>query len=219
MLVDTRYPLLAQNADGSVLAMLHSVLKTIEVKTRATSGDLEKAARNAHAMHALGSQITLSEENDEPKFQIYTELFCYRIRTKLSTFLAKYMVYGFPVKDDPFDAFVLRLQESDCPPDAVVGATLHYEPLVDDEEKVEFGADWMPTYLFQYNPLSDLFYRTTQDAYYTLADRNFSFLDIGQHLMEYMSWSTYRGDQAKREREGAEHALLRDTPSEQSSHQ
>src|SRR5690348_16323946 len=34
LLVDARYPLIAQQLDGSVIAMMHSVIGVIEVKTR-----------------------------------------------------------------------------------------------------------------------------------------------------------------------------------------
>jgi hypothetical protein len=44
-----------------------------------------------------------------------------------------------------------------------------------------------------------------QGAYYFgLALRDFSFGDIGRHFMEYMSWSTYGGDEMKRLREERE---------------
>jgi hypothetical protein len=62
VLVDARYPLLAQNTDGSVLVMLHSVLTTIEVKTRATSIDVVKSLDNARIIHELAGQIELEDE-------------------------------------------------------------------------------------------------------------------------------------------------------------
>jgi len=69
--VDARYPLLAQNIDGSVLVMLHSVLSTIEVKTRATSADVIKALDNARIIRELGSQIELDDEDGEEKKFFY----------------------------------------------------------------------------------------------------------------------------------------------------
>ena len=44
MALDSRYPLIAENLDGSVLAMLHSVIQTIEVKTNLTSTDVKQVA-------------------------------------------------------------------------------------------------------------------------------------------------------------------------------
>jgi len=57
MILDARYPLLAENADGSVLAMLHSVIKTIEVKTRITTRDISKAWKDAIEIMGLASEI------------------------------------------------------------------------------------------------------------------------------------------------------------------
>lgn len=42
MIIDTRYPFLSVNLDGSVLAMLHSVIHTIELKTNLISSDIKK---------------------------------------------------------------------------------------------------------------------------------------------------------------------------------
>lgn len=44
MILDSRYPLLAENLDGSVLVMLHSVVEAIEIKTNLTSTELKKVA-------------------------------------------------------------------------------------------------------------------------------------------------------------------------------
>ena len=42
MILDSRYPLLSENSDGSVLAMLHSVVGTIECRTRIKAAGVEK---------------------------------------------------------------------------------------------------------------------------------------------------------------------------------
>jgi hypothetical protein len=42
MLVDSRYPYLSQNENGSVVAMIHSVLSTIEVKLSLNSSEINK---------------------------------------------------------------------------------------------------------------------------------------------------------------------------------
>jgi hypothetical protein len=206
VLVDARYPLLAQNADGSVLVMLHSVLKTIEVKTRAISSDVTKALANARIIHALSSQIELTGEDRATKFWINTDLFCYRLRHRLDTIYKKYTDVGAPKNDDPLDTYVLRVPDADCPAGVMVGAMLHFEPPFREDEGTELEGVWTPGCSLQHNPLSDLYYGTMQDAYYVLAERNFSFGDIGNHLNTYMSWSTYGGDEAKRQREEREAA-------------
>ena len=207
VLVDARYPLLAQNTDGSVLVILHSVLKTIEVKTRATSADVSKALDNARIIHQLGSQIELKgEDGEENKFWIETDLFCYRLRHRLETIYKKYAEAESP-ENNPLDTYVLRVSNADCPAGVVVGAMLHFEPPFPEDQGTEFEGMWTPGCSLQHNPLCDLYYRTMQNAYYFgLAARDFSFGDIGSHFNEYMSWSTYGGDEAKRRREQREAA-------------
>ena len=68
VLVDARYPLLAQNTDGSVLVMLHSVLKTIEVKTRATSSDITKAL-DTRVIQNFVAQIDREDEKEDKTFR------------------------------------------------------------------------------------------------------------------------------------------------------
>ena len=209
VLVDARYPLLAQNTDGSVLVMLHSVLKIIEVKTRATSIDVAKALDNAQIIHKLVRQIELDGENlEENSFGIETDLFCYRLRHRLDTIYRKYVKDGCP-GNGPLDIYILRVPDADCPADAVIGAMLHFEPPFPEDEGTEFEEVWTPGYSFHHNPLSDLYYGTMLNAYYFgLAARNFSFADIGNHFNKYMAWSTYGGDEVKRRREEREAAEL-----------
>ena len=57
IIYDTRYPLLAENADGSVLVMLHSVVLTIEVKTNLTTRDIEKAWKDGAKIMGLAKEI------------------------------------------------------------------------------------------------------------------------------------------------------------------
>ena len=57
MLLDARYPLLAQNEDGSVLAMLHSVVTTLEVKTRLTTNHIAKMWQDAVRIMSLARQV------------------------------------------------------------------------------------------------------------------------------------------------------------------
>jgi uncharacterized protein DUF6602 len=115
VLVDARYPLLAQNVDGSVLVMLHSVLKTIEVKTRATSTDVARALDNARVTQEMASQIRFKDEDKEEKyFAVGTDLFCYRLRHRLDTIHRKYVEFESPEKV-PLDTYVLRVPDSDCP--------------------------------------------------------------------------------------------------------
>jgi hypothetical protein len=206
VLVDARYPLLAQNTDGSVLVMLHSVLKTIEVKTRATSSDITKALDNARVIQNLVAQIDREDEKEDKTFLVGTDLFCYRLRHRLGTIFKKYEEFELP-EDAHLDTYVLRVPDADNPPDAAVGAMLHFEPPFDEDKGTEFEGIWTPCCGLRHNPLSDLYYRSMQDAYYYgFTERDFSLGDIGNHLNKYMSWSTFGGDEAKRQREEREGA-------------
>jgi hypothetical protein len=208
VLVDARYPLLAQNTDGSVLVMLHSVLSTIEAKTRATSGDVTKALDNARIIRELGLQIELDddESGEENTFLIDTNLFCYRLRNRLDTIYRKYAELDAP-ENNPLDTYILRVPDADRPEGVMVGAMLYFEPPWPEDEGTKIEGVWTPGCLLQHNPLSDLYYRTMQNAYhFGLAARDFSFGDIGNHFNKYMSWSTYGGDEAKRRREQREAA-------------
>ena len=53
---------------------------------------------------------------------------------------------------------------------------------------------FMPIPRASFTLLSDVYYRIVQDAYYTLEDRDYSFGDIGRHIMDYMSWASASWD-------------------------
>jgi len=57
MVLDSRYPLLAENSDGSVLAMLHSVVEAIEVKTNLSTKDVRKSWNDGVKIMELANDI------------------------------------------------------------------------------------------------------------------------------------------------------------------
>ncbi len=184
MILDARYPLLAQNADGSVLAMLHSVIKIIEVKTRLSTRDLKKMWADCVEIMELASEI---ESNELGKWgSISTVAFAYRSSQGLDTLEAKYTQLCKP-QSSALDIHVLRLPYEDYPP--TIGFEFHFEPFFDAGDTV---IDYEEVTRPYYNGLSDLYYRLVQDAYYTLETRGYSYGDVGRHIMDYMSWSTYR---------------------------
>ncbi len=194
LIVDPRYPLLAQHLDGSVLAMLHSVLRIIEVKTKLRSGDIKKAWTDARLIQKLASQVP-------PKDNLYvrTNLFSYRAGHRLDTLEERYIEFGCPDEAN-LDSYVLRLPEQDQPPQTTLGVELHFEPISEEERDVP-EERWMPTTRPSYTILSDLYYQVVQDSYYELQGRDYAFGDIGRHVNDYMSWSTYRGEQYAAERD------------------
>lgn len=186
MILDARYPLLCENQDGSVLAMLHSVIKTIEVKTRITSNDMKKIWENS-----LNVMFLASEVKGYSGFEwgaVSTLVFAYRSANRLDTIERKYIEYADPWNAG-IDIFLLRLPEKDQVAGKKHGVEFHFEPKFESEKSDKvIGYDSITR--ASYTPLSDLYYGLVQDSYYHLGHRNSSFNDIGQHVMDYMAWST-----------------------------
>ena len=196
MVLDSRYPLLAENLDGSVLAMLHSVIQTIEIKTNLTSTDIKKVSNDTRKITELMNEVDVF--NKQSFSSPITKVFAYRIKNKLET-----IEHSFQKNCEPtafhYDLVILRLPEQDFN-NKEIGCELHYEPVSEEDisemkEKYEVPKEsFKDEFLFgtraSYTPLSDLYYSLVQDGYYMLGDRNFGFDDIGEHIMSYMSWST-----------------------------
>lgn len=197
MVLDSRYPLLAENMDGSVLAMLHSVIHTIEVKTNLTSSDIKKISSSTQKIRMLISELNIFSDYDSFISPI-THVLAYRSKNRLNTIEAAFQKYCDP-RSFHFDLSILRLSEPDIN-NSEVGCELHFEPVSSEgviDMKKNYGAPdscFKGKFLFgtrpSYSPLSDFYYELVQNGYYMLGDREFSFNDIGQHIMEYMSWST-----------------------------
>lgn len=186
IILDSRYPLLAENEDGSVLAMLHSVIHIIEVKTNITSGDMEKMWLNSEKIQFLASSEVPSYAPGEWG-GIRTDGFAYKCANKLDTLERKYIEFAQP-KETGLDIYLLRLHSSDQVAGKNIGAEFHFEPVFEEDEDQIY--DFIPTCRACFNPLSDLYYRIIQDSYYTLGSRDFSFTDLGFHVMDYLAWST-----------------------------
>lgn len=196
MVLDSRYPLLAENLDGSVLAMLHSVIQTIEVKTNLTSTDIKKISNDTYKIKELMNEVDLfkNQSFSSPIMKV----FAYRIKNKLET-----IEHSFQKNCEPtafhYDLIILRLPEQDFN-NKEIGCELHYEPVSEEDilemkEKYKVPKEsFKDEFLFgtrpSYTPLSDIYYSLVQDGYYMLGDRKFGFDDIGEHVMSYISWST-----------------------------
>ncbi len=183
MLLDSRYPLLCHNSDGSVLAMLHSLIAVIEVKTRLVTKDIPKLWADARKITEMANAI---DGFKFPKWgSPFTLAFAYEVGARLDVLEGQYKKFGTPTVAS-MDIHIMRMQDKDMPRSRPVGIELHFEPLF--EKKAE--ADYVCTCDVQFTPLSDLYYRLVQNSYYTIGQRNFDYTKIGQHMMEYMSWST-----------------------------
>lgn len=187
LVLDSRYPLLSENSDGSVLAMLHSVISCIEIKTNIKNKDLQGVWKNSKAVRLLANEVF----NDPRGFGgVDYMCFSYRCGQRLDSFSDKYFEI-FSDIEGYTDLYLLRLPEKDLIESKRSGALFHMEPVIKDEEAPE-EIEYLPMLIPEHTPLSDFYYSLVQNSYYNLDYRNFGVGEIGKHFMDYMSWSTVR---------------------------
>ncbi len=189
MILDARYPLLAENTDGSILAMLHSVIATIEVKTRVKAIEIKGIVENSSKIMSLASEV--DGYSGGYWGCISTFAFIYRSKNRLNTLIKYYSEFADPTQS-LLDIYLLRLPDNDLPKDNKhIGMQFHLEPIPSETNPdviIEHEIFITPHHTI----LSDFYYRIVQNSYYTLDTRGYSYGDIGAHVMDYMAWSTYR---------------------------
>lgn len=196
MILDSRYPLLSHNLDGSILAMAHSVIDTIEIKTNLRTKDIKSISSNAQTiMRLLKNEGILG---DYPKWgMIKTSAIAYHCAQRLNT-LEKTYVASSQTSECNVDITIFRYPPKDLDSRSGIGGTFHFEP-VEDENIPLVPDDLRDTHLkngslfmsiSSHTPLSDFYYNLVQDCYYSLGERNFALEDIGNHFNEYMNWAT-----------------------------
>jgi hypothetical protein len=195
LVLDSRYPLLSHNADGSVIAMLHAVVHVIEVKTTVGKREIRAVLQAAERIFGLSSSVFPRTLNGA----IGVVALGYGASLRLDSVERHFFGGGRGVRE--CDLVLLRVSPSEAGADgAVLGAELHWEPDYPDFPKHAIPARWAETPVrawvettrFTHAPLSDLYYHLVQSSYYALSARHFDFGEIGQHMMAYMSWGTYR---------------------------
>ncbi|MDT3735872.1 MAG: hypothetical protein ROZ00_06595 [Denitratisoma sp.] len=176
MVIDSRYPLLAENEDGSVLTMLHSVIATIEVKLTLVKKEILKIRKNALIVSGVQTEAFPSSGEWGGIIQL---AFAYRAGITLDT-VADHYFDGHSPQDPASSICVLRVHDRDqTTSEGPLGAHVWLE------------AGQQLATATTLAPLSDFYYRLVQDGFYTLATRNFDFGDLSQHLMLYMNWGTF----------------------------
>ncbi len=186
MILDSRYPLLSENADGSVLSMLHSLIATIEVKTSLSAKDIKKMWKDSIEIMSLASEV-----QGYGGFKWGTVIphgFAYGSRNRLNTLKDRYVEAGQP-EESTLDICLLRLHPKDQKNPKEIGVELHFEPILEDDKNNQI-TEHIPTCRPSFTPLSDLYYNIVQTSYYTIGSRNYSYSDIGRHVSNYMSWAT-----------------------------
>ncbi len=191
LVIDTRYPLLGYNTDGTVLVMAHSVIKIIEVKTNLTKKDIVKTEKNFSKISELLNKIWGGNLDSWSCPQLI--LLAYKITVSQETIVNGYFSICSP-KNNHFDISILRDNKIDD-----LGCLIHFEPLEDDfstkerkKYKDRIKDDFILTVAEERAPLSDFYYTLIQDSYYTLDDRGYSLKQIGEHFMDYLEWTTNR---------------------------
>jgi len=176
MLLDTRYPLIAHNDDGSVLAMLHSVVAAIEVKRTLNKSEIQKILHNSSITTSLQSGAFGAAMEWGIVLQ---KAFAYRASIKTCTIQKHFFAER---ESDPSRTHlsVLRILPSDFPdPERTYGAHLWLE---------DHNA---PSHVTTVSPLSDFYYNLVQDAYYTMGARAYDMDDVAENMNQYMNWGTH----------------------------
>lgn len=188
IVIDARYPLLSENNDGSALVMLHSVVHLYELKTNLTARDIKKSIENSQKITLLTQQVKEFSPGEWGAPQV--TLLAYRTEQRLRSLENVFFRHSMPVLAE-MDGVILRFHSQDAVVYGGMGGMLHLEPPFENEVWPGQRSDgYLPTMMPSHTPLSDIYYRLVQDAYYTLGERNYSFIDIGAHFNEYMSWAT-----------------------------
>ncbi len=176
VVMDARYPLLAENEDGSVLAMLHSVIATIEVKRTLVKKEVLKIRKNASLVADLQAEVFPGSGEWGGVIQL---AFSYRSGITLNT-VANHYFDAYSPNDPASFIHILRAHVGDQKTDeGLLGAHVWLE------------AGEHPAVSTTLAPLSDFYYQLIQDSFYTLAARDFDYGDLGEHAMAYMNWGTY----------------------------
>ncbi len=191
LILDARYPLLAENSDGTVLAMLHSVVHTISVRTRITALDISQAWEEAFEILKLVSEV--DRFDGDLACSICSYVLAYRTSFRLDTLNKTFASLGEPSRAS-LDISILRLSKKDQINATDVGVELRYEP-VSRAKFAEDSVGYIPTSRVSYTLLSDIYYNLVQNGYSSLASRNYNFADISRHLGQYMTWSTCPWDE------------------------
>lgn len=180
MILDARYPLLSRNTDGSILAMLHSVISAVEVKCNVRTSDFPKMWKDSEHIMAFAREAY----EDFGWQSVAAVAFAYRSRNRLKTLSDKFFDVGMN-SQGYLDLYLMTLPEKDQESGTDAGVFLHFEA----GSRQEHVERLLPMIVPMHTVLSDFYYHVIQDSYYTLASRGQDFSSIGQQIMDYMSLS------------------------------
>lgn len=178
ILVDSRFPPIAINEDGTSLEMFHGLIGSVEVKKRVNKKEIYNFCSFADKI-TLMSEECFGPVNQNPWSFPIISAFAYRSTISLNTISRHFSKKGNQTKR-VLDFTILRFPELRKGTHAEIGAFLWFER-------------WeTPYFALTDAPLSDFFYRLIQDAYYSIATRNISTDDLGFIISKYFYWNTTR---------------------------
>lgn len=177
LLIDSRYPLISENEDGSGIVMLDSVLATIGVKLSLNKKEILTIRKHSKKISTLLSSVSEEKSVFVPQYE-----FAYTSEIMLET-VGQHFFLNWTEQDPASDLYIMRIHPSDLTENfGLIGAQVWLEP----DEKESF-----PCISTSKAPLSDFYYRLVQMAFWTLEERSHSFIEIGNNLNKYMTWGTY----------------------------
>ena len=178
IVVDSRFPPIAINEDGTSLEMFHGLIGAVEIKKRINKKEIYDFCSSAEKITLL-SEECFGPVNQNPWSFPTISAFAYSSTISLTTIARHFSKIGNQTKR-VLDFTILRLAKSRKGKytETGIGAFLWFEK-------------WeIPYYVTTDAPLSDFVYRLMQEAYYTTASRNVSADDLGFIISKYYCWNT-----------------------------
>jgi hypothetical protein len=184
LIVDSRYPILSEDLDGFVVAMLHSVVAIVQVRSVLTGGAIAEMWKDAVETAILATQAEGYAGRGRGAVTICG--FAYRATDSLDALEESYRK---EVKRDiaGFDLTILRLRADDQVFRGFPGVEFCGEMASSGGDRTESVEIQMH---FHFSPLSDFCRNLVSNAYRTLGFRHQTDDEVEQHFAEYPSWST-----------------------------
>jgi len=178
ILIDSRYPLLSENEDGSAIVMLDSVLAIIGLKLKLTKKEINTLIKHSKKNSELLEPYLKENNVFIPQYE-----FAYSTNIKLET-IEKHFFNQWDTNPHAINLHIMRILETDQNHTKnFVGAELWFEPSINDVLE--------PAEITTKSPLSDFYYRLLQNGFYTLDMKGDEFVNIGENLNKYLTWGTF----------------------------
>jgi len=173
MILDSRFPVLVRNSDDSVLAMGHSVICCISVKSKVIKREIKEIIEWAEKINSFSNSLYPRGWKE-----ITLESIAYIADS--STEKIKENFFELSKKTREIDLTVLRKNTKEQKTDSIEGFHMWWENLKSEE------------IISTASPLSDFLFGLIQNSYYTLDARNLNYKKIGEIIMGYLTWGSIK---------------------------